>query len=37
MTNLALNIEEAWVAKWNDLADFEIIPVLSSIQAKQKY
>ena len=25
-----------WVNNWNDLADFEIIPVLTSAQAKEK-
>ena len=25
-----------WVARWNDLADFEIIPVINSAQAKEK-
>jgi hypothetical protein len=25
-----------WVAKWDDLADFEIISVISSAEAKQK-
>lgn len=25
-----------WVHKWNDLADFEIIPVINSAQAKEK-
>lgn len=25
-----------WVSKWNDLADFEIIPVINSAQAKEK-
>lgn len=26
----------AWIANWNDLADFEIIPVITSAQAKEK-
>lgn len=26
----------AWIANWNDLADFEIIPVISSAEAKKK-
>jgi hypothetical protein len=26
----------AWVKLWNDLADFEIIPVLTSAKAKEK-
>ena len=25
-----------WIENWNDLADFEIIPVINSEQAKQK-
>ena len=25
-----------WISKWNDLADFEIIPVISSAEAKAK-
>ncbi len=25
-----------WIGKWKDLADFEIIPVLTSDQAKEK-
>ena len=25
-----------WISHWNDLADFEIIPVLTSAQAKEK-
>ena len=25
-----------WISNWNDLADFEVIPVLTSAQAKQK-
>jgi hypothetical protein len=25
-----------WISHWNDLADFEIIPVISSAEAKQK-
>lgn len=25
-----------WIANWNDLADFEIVPVISSAEAKQK-
>lgn len=26
----------AWIKQWNDLADFEIIPVLTSAEAKAK-
>jgi hypothetical protein len=25
-----------WISNWNDLADFEIIPVITSAQAKEK-
>ena len=25
-----------WISHWNDLVDFEIIPVISSAQAKEK-
>ena len=25
-----------WISHWNDLADFEIIPVITSAQAKEK-
>ena len=25
-----------WISNWNDLADFEIIPVITSSQAKEK-
>ena len=25
-----------WISRWNDLADFEIIPVISSAEAKEK-
>jgi Protein of unknown function (DUF3303) len=27
---------QEWISHWNDLADFEIIPVISSAEAKQK-
>lgn len=27
---------QEWVKKWNDLADFEIIPVITSAQARNK-
>ena len=27
---------EEWISRWNDLADFEIIPVITSAQAKEK-
>jgi hypothetical protein len=32
------NIEkiQAWINNWNDLSDFEIIPVISSDEAKQR-
>ncbi len=25
-----------WISNWNDLADFEVIPVISSAQAREK-
>lgn len=25
-----------WISNWNDLADFEVMPVISSAEAKQK-
>ena len=25
-----------WISHWNDVADFEIIPVITSAQAKEK-
>ena len=25
-----------WIGKWNDLVDFEVIPVITSLQAKMK-
>jgi hypothetical protein len=30
------NLLKEWIANWNDLADFEIIPVLTSKEAKEK-
>lgn len=27
---------QQWISRWNDLADFEVIPVISSAQAKEK-
>lgn len=27
---------QRWILNWNDLADFEIIPVITSTQAKEK-
>jgi hypothetical protein len=27
---------DEWISHWNDLVDFEIIPVISSAQAKEK-
>lgn len=32
------NIElfDEWIANWNDLADFEIIPVITSTEAREK-
>ena len=31
-----INKLQEWIANWNDLADFEIIPVISSADAKKK-
>lgn len=25
-----------WIQNWNDLADFKVIPVITSLQAKEK-
>ena len=27
---------DAWIANWDDLADFEVVPVLTSAQARAK-
>jgi hypothetical protein len=27
---------QEWISHWNDLADFEVIPVISSAEARQK-
>jgi Protein of unknown function (DUF3303) len=27
---------EAWIARWNDLAEFEVVPVLSSAEAAER-
>jgi hypothetical protein len=27
---------EAWIARWNDLAEFEVVPVLSSAEASTR-
>ena len=27
---------QQWISYWNDLADFEVIPVISSTEAKEK-
>ena len=34
-TNEQEKIRE-WISKWNDLADFEVIPVITSAAAKEK-
>lgn len=34
-SNTIEQIEE-WISHWNDLADFEVVPVLTSAQAKEK-
>ena len=36
MESESLEKLQEWIANWNDLADFEIIPVLTSIEAKNK-
>ncbi len=28
---------DEWIANWNDLADFEIVPVVTSLQAREKF
>ncbi|MGQ0740624.1 MAG: DUF3303 domain-containing protein [Bacteroidota bacterium] len=27
---------QKWISKWNDLVDFEVVPVISSAEAKKK-
>lgn len=27
---------DEWLAKWNDLVDFEVVPVITSSEAKQR-
>lgn len=27
---------QEWIRQWNDLADFEVVPVISSAEAKEK-
>ncbi len=36
MESESLEKLQEWIANWNDLADFEIIPVLTSVEAKIK-
>ncbi len=36
MESESLEKLQDWIANWNDLADFEIIPVLTSAEAKTK-
>ncbi|HVX24949.1 MAG TPA: DUF3303 family protein [Parafilimonas sp.] len=31
-----IEIFQRWISNWNDLVDFEIIPVITSRQAKEK-
>ena len=31
-----INKLQEWISNWNDLADFEIIPVITSAEAKEK-
>ena len=36
MESESLELLKSWIAKWEDLADFEIVPVISSGEAKVK-
>ncbi len=36
MESESISKMEEWISNWNDLADFEIIPVITSAQAKEK-
>ena len=31
-----IRLFDEWIANWNDLMDFEIIPIMTSIEAKEK-
>ena len=31
-----VSLLKEWISRWNDLADFEIIPVITSPEAKEK-
>lgn len=36
MESESLELLQSWIAKWEDLADFEVVPVISSGEAKAK-
>lgn len=36
MESKSLELLQEWIANWDDLADFEIVPVISSAEAKAK-
>jgi len=36
MESPSISLLHKWIAKWDDLAGFEIIPVISSSEAKKK-
>lgn len=36
MESESLELLKSWIVKWEDLADFEIVPVISSAEAKAK-
>lgn len=36
MESESLDLIHEWIEKWNNLADFEIVPVISSVEAKRK-
>jgi len=36
METNSIELLHEWINNWNDLADFEIVPVISSAQAKAK-
>lgn len=36
MESESLELLESWITQWSDLADFEIVPVISSAEAKVK-
>ena len=36
MESESLELLKSWIAEWEDLADFEVVPVISSGEAKAK-